>query len=140
MVHVCECSVMSDSLPPYGLQPASLLCPWGSAGKNIGVSCYFLLQGILPTQRSNLSLMHLLHWQADSLPLIFLGSLNREWYSRNKNFTMKQHKYSLIEILFNIIFACFVIFCRLSSFCVQFLSPLTEPVILVYQVSVSLGK
>ena len=53
---------------------------------------------------------------------------------------MKQHKYSLIEILFNIIFACFVIFCRLSSFCVQFLSPLTEPVILVYQVSVSLGK
>ena len=53
---------------------------------------------------------------------------------------MKQHKYSLIEILFNIIFACFVIFGGLSSFCVQFLSPLTESVILVYQVSVSLGK
>ena len=28
--------------------------------------CHFLLQGILPTQGSNL---HLLHWQVDSLPL-----------------------------------------------------------------------
>ena len=31
-----------------------------------GVGCHFLLQGIFPTQRSN---PHLLHWQADSLPL-----------------------------------------------------------------------
>ena len=29
----------------------------------------FLLQGIFPTQRSNLHLLWLLHWQADSLPL-----------------------------------------------------------------------
>ena len=27
-------SVMSDSLQPHGLQPASLLCPWNSLGKN----------------------------------------------------------------------------------------------------------
>ena len=32
-----------------------LLCPWDSPGKNIGVGCYFLLQGIFPTQGSNLS-------------------------------------------------------------------------------------
>ena len=35
----------------------------------IGASCHFLLQGILPIQGWNLSLLHLLHWQADSLPL-----------------------------------------------------------------------
>ena len=37
----------------YGLQPARLLCPWDSPGKNTGVGCHFLLQGILPTQGSN---------------------------------------------------------------------------------------
>ena len=30
-------SVLSDSLPPYGLYPASLLCSWDSPGKNTGV-------------------------------------------------------------------------------------------------------
>ena len=43
-----------------------LLCPWDFPGKNTGVGCHFLLQGIFPTQGSNLQL---LHWQADSLPL-----------------------------------------------------------------------
>ena len=37
-----------------------------SPGKNAGVGCYALLQGIFPTQGSNL---HLLHWQGGSLPL-----------------------------------------------------------------------
>ena len=31
--------------------------------------------GIFPTQGSNLHLSHLLHWQAYSLPLSYLGSL-----------------------------------------------------------------
>ena len=39
-----SCSVMSSSLPPHGLQPTRLLCPWNSPGKNIGVGCHFLLQ------------------------------------------------------------------------------------------------
>ena len=33
----------------------------------------FLLQGIFPTQRSNLSVLWLLHWQVDSLPLCHWG-------------------------------------------------------------------
>ena len=37
-------------------------------GKNTGVGCHFLLQGIFLTQGSNLNLLHLLRWQADSLP------------------------------------------------------------------------
>ena len=53
-------------LPPHGLQPTRLLCPWDFPGKNTGVGSPFLLQGIFMTQGSNLGL---LHWQADSLPL-----------------------------------------------------------------------
>ena len=36
-----------------GLQPARLLCPGDSLGKNTGVGCRALLQGIFPTQGSN---------------------------------------------------------------------------------------
>ena len=46
----CVCSVMSNSLPPYGLYPTRLPCPWGFPGKNIRVGCHFLLQGIFLTQ------------------------------------------------------------------------------------------
>ena len=61
-------SVMSNSLRPCGLQPR-LLCPWDSPDKSTGVDCHAFLQGIFLTQGSNLQLFHLLHWQADSLPL-----------------------------------------------------------------------
>ena len=43
--------------------------PWDSPGKNTGVGCHGLLQGIFPTQGSNVHLLHLLHWQAGLLPL-----------------------------------------------------------------------
>ena len=46
-----------------------LLCPGDSPGKNSGVGCHALLQGISLTQGSNPHLFHLLHWQAGSLPL-----------------------------------------------------------------------
>ena len=38
------------------------------------VAISFLLQGIFPTQVLNSSLVHLLHWQVDSLRLRYLGS------------------------------------------------------------------
>ena len=44
---------MSNSLQPYGPQPARLLCPWNSPGKNTGVGC------CAPLQRSNPHLLHL---------------------------------------------------------------------------------
>ena len=53
-----------------GLQAARLLCPCGSPGKNTGVGCHALLQGIFPTQRSNPHLLCLLYWQTGSLPLV----------------------------------------------------------------------
>ena len=41
-------SVASCSLRPHGLYPTKLLCPWDSPGKNTGVGCHALLQGIFP--------------------------------------------------------------------------------------------
>ena len=38
-------------------------------GKNTGLGSHFLLQGIFPTQGSNLHLLLHLHWQVDSSPL-----------------------------------------------------------------------
>ena len=57
---------MSDSsaTPLTGACQAPLT-PWDFPGKNTGVGCHFLLQGIFPTQGRNLSLPH---WQVDSLP------------------------------------------------------------------------
>ena len=52
-------TVVSDSLwLCVWLQPSRLLCPWASPGKNMGVGCHFLLQGILLTQGSKQHLLH----------------------------------------------------------------------------------
>ena len=40
------------------MEPTRLLCPWDSPGKNTGVGCHVLLQGIFPTQGLNLGLLH----------------------------------------------------------------------------------
>ena len=58
-------SVVPNSLRPHRLQPTSLLSPWDFPGKDTGVGCRFLLQGIFPTQGSNLRLLHcrqILYW------------------------------------------------------------------------------
>ena len=51
-------SVMSNSLQCHGLQSTGLLYPWNSPGKNTGVGCHFLLQGIFLIQGSNPGLLH----------------------------------------------------------------------------------
>ena len=48
------CDLMDCNLP--GLQN-----PWNSPGKNTGVGCHFLLQGIIPTQGLNWNPLCLLH-------------------------------------------------------------------------------
>ena len=64
-------ALQADSLPaehqgspkgwellPHGLQSTKLLCPWNYPGKNTGVGCHFLLQGIFLTQESDPGLPH----------------------------------------------------------------------------------
>ena len=53
-------------------------CPWDSPGKNTGVGCHALLQGIFPTQGLNPSLFFLLHWQAGSLPSVPSGKPKKQ--------------------------------------------------------------
>ena len=70
----CVCSVIQSC--PTPCDPMDCRLPGSSvhgiySGKNTGVCCHFLLQRIFLTQGSNL---HLLHWQADSLPLSYLGN------------------------------------------------------------------
>ena len=63
-------------MPPHGLLPTRLLCPWDFPGKNTGANCHFLLQGVFTTQGLNL---HLLHWQVESLPLPGEPSVQLSW-------------------------------------------------------------
>ena len=43
---------------PMNCSPTRPLCPWNSLDKKTGMGCHFLLQGIFPTQGSNLGLPH----------------------------------------------------------------------------------
>ena len=87
--YVCVHAKLLQSYPTLcnlvDCSPPWLLCPWDSPGKNTGVGYHALLQGIFLTQESNPHLLHLLHWQVDSLPLAMPG---------------KPHKICIIYIYF----------------------------------------
>ena len=50
-----------------------------SQARTLEWGCHFLLQGIFLTQRSNSCLLHLLHWQVDSLPLAPPGNATNKY-------------------------------------------------------------
>ena len=63
----CVCVKVSQSCPTlcYLCSPPGSFLHGDSPGKNTGVSCHFLLQGIFPTQGSNPDLLHcrwILYW------------------------------------------------------------------------------
>ena len=62
-------SVVSSSLQPWTVGQAPLFN--GFSRQECWSGLHFLLQGTIPTQGSNLGL---LHWQMDSLPLSHMGS------------------------------------------------------------------
>ena len=49
---------MPNSLWPHGLQPTRLLCSWDFPGKDTGVDCHFLLQGVFPNPGIDPGLLH----------------------------------------------------------------------------------
>ena len=53
-----------------GYSPSGSSVHVDSPGNGTGVGCPTLLQGLFPTQRSNLRLLCPLHWQVCSLPLV----------------------------------------------------------------------
>ena len=70
----CVCAWSFSCVWLFGLQPARFFSPWDSPGKNTRVGCHSLLQEIFLTRGSNLCLLHLLNWQADSLVPSHWGS------------------------------------------------------------------
>ena len=70
MNNVCVCALSHVLLVgPMDCSPLGSSVHGTYQAQNIGVGCHFLPWGIFPTQGSNASLLHLLHWQSDSLPL-----------------------------------------------------------------------
>ena len=60
---VCMCVLATQSCLTFcdlmdGMEPTRLLYPWDSSGKDTGLGCHSLLQGIFPTQGSNPDLPH----------------------------------------------------------------------------------
>ena len=68
---------MSDSLRRRGTVACQAHLSMGSPGNWNG--CHALLQGIFPTQGSNLCFLRLLHWQMGSLPLADSLALAVTW-------------------------------------------------------------
>ena len=101
----------SDSLWSHGLWPSRLLRPWNFSGKNTGMCCHFLLQGIFRSQGSNPHLQHLLRWQVDSLPVrvwvllpqrsVLIRAVRNEWWKvYSKSPTYKPSRCQLSHIWF----------------------------------------
>ena len=68
-INITSCTCMLRHVQLFVARQAPLSMEFSS--NNPGVGYHFLLQGIFPSQGLNL---HLLRWQADSLPLSHLGS------------------------------------------------------------------
>ena len=73
---VQSCPTLCDPMD-YSL-PCSSVCRIIQA-RILEYNVISLLQGIFPIQGSNKHFLHLLHWQADCLPLSYLGSLSMEF-------------------------------------------------------------
>ena len=81
LVSFANCKTQNACVHAKSLQSCPTVCdpmdcsPPGSSvhgilQARISVGCHALLQGIFPIQGSNPRLLHLLHWQAGSLPLV----------------------------------------------------------------------
>ena len=55
---------------PIDCSPAKLLCLCDSPGKNTGVDCHALSQGMFHNQGLNSGLLRVLHWNVCPFPLV----------------------------------------------------------------------
>ena len=77
--HACVWAKLLQSCPSL-CNPWTVACqtflPMGFFRQEYWSGCHALLQGIFPTQESNLRLLCLPHWQGSSLPLASPGKPN----------------------------------------------------------------
>ena len=88
-VHAQSCPTLCD---PVDCSPPGSSVHGIFPGKNTGIGCHFLLQGIFLTQGSKPCL---LHWQADSLPLSHLGSPTAAHSTLSNGHCLKQKFFSV---------------------------------------------
>ena len=87
------CPTLCDPMDP--MEPARLLCPWNSPGKNTRVGGHSLLQEVFPTQGSNPGLLHCrqilyhLTHQGVTLKNLLIPQLN--WYRSLKDAYWQYH-------------------------------------------------
>ena len=100
---------MSDSCNPMDCSPPRLLCLWIFPGKDTGLGCHFLLQGIFPTQGSNPRLLHcrrILYW------------LSHQGSPTLKEFPSPSHCFTLCHLLLcspSFSYACLLCSCPEST-------------------------
>ena len=95
LILACMCarthaSVVSNSLQSHGLQ---LLCSWNFPGKNTGMVCYSLLQGISPSQGLNLGLLYcrqILYHLSHQVLKIKLSFLTKFQNNNNQSYKHRQ--------------------------------------------------
>ena len=58
MLLLLVASVVSNSVQPHRRQPTRIRRPWDSPGKNAGVGCHFLLQGMKVKSESEVAQSH----------------------------------------------------------------------------------
>ena len=80
---VCVCSVISDSLWPHGLKAVKAPPSLGFPRQEYCSRLPFPSPRDFPDPASNPSLLHLLHYNVDSLPLRHLGS-SHDWHTYKK--------------------------------------------------------
>ena len=99
---VCKHAQLYPTLWPYRLHSARFLCPWDFLGKNNGVGCHALLQGIFPTQGLNLILLR--------LPTLADGffTTSATWEAWRKRWVLLIHK--LTETIFFLLFMQYFLF------------------------------
>ena len=106
----------------------------GFSRHNTGVGCHALLQGIFPTQGSNLHHLHLLRCQAGSLPLAPPGKPPNHWTTRecsamlisleNKKLNPSEHIFTLdaARIVSTRVFIKFVFYTFLNVWTISLFS------------------
>ena len=103
-VHTQSCWTLCDST--YYSPPGS--SPWDFPGKNTGVGCHFLLQGIFLTQGSNLGLLHcrqiLYHLSHCSY---FAHHTLLSWATRNVFFVYMNSFLFVFLLLLLLLLSCF---------------------------------
>ena len=74
---IATCQATCQALLSMEFSVHGILCPWNSPGKNTGVRCHSLLQGIFSTQGSNLQCRQIpYHLSHQGSPIFSEGDLS----------------------------------------------------------------